>query len=112
VLTKQGLDGASQMAEFPNGTYHLAPEGDVGWYGFSEGIFTLSRRSGPALTAQRVEPSSTAESSTPARRPLSSRLDMTRLQAVFGVRMPRWQDGLDECMDEVATRPEGARSPR
>jgi dTDP-4-dehydrorhamnose reductase len=103
-FTRDVMERASQMDAFPSGTYHLAPEGEVSWHGFAEEIFALARRRGLNLKVQRVEPISTAEYPTPAQRPLNSRLDKTRLQAVFGVRMPRWQDGLDECMDEVTSR--------
>ena len=36
-----------------------------------------------------------------ARRPLNSRLDCARLQAVFGLALPAWQQGVDRMLAEI-----------
>jgi dTDP-4-dehydrorhamnose reductase len=38
---------------------------------------------------------------TPAKRPLNSRLDTTRLQATFGLRLPPWQQGVERMLTEI-----------
>ena len=38
---------------------------------------------------------------TPAARPANSRLDCAKLQAVFGLRLPPWQQGVDRMLAEV-----------
>jgi len=38
----------------------------------------------------------------PARRPHNSRLDTRRLQAVFGLHLPPWQDGVRRMLSERA----------
>jgi dTDP-4-dehydrorhamnose reductase len=111
-LTRDVLARARDMPRFPSGTYHLAPEGDVSWHDFAEAVFALARRRGLPVKVKRVEPITTAEYPTPAARPLNSRLDKTKVQRVFGITLPKWQDGLAECMEEVALRPEGARPRR
>ncbi|NWD90175.1 sugar nucleotide-binding protein, partial [Pseudomonas sp. K5002] len=37
---------------------------------------------------------------TPARRPLNSRLDCSRLQQQWHVSQPQWHDALRECLAE------------
>jgi len=81
------------------GLFHMAGTGETSWAGFAKAIFAASAaRGGP--TAQ-VNPITTAEFPTPARRPANSRLDCTRLAATHGVRLPAWQTSLDKVMDRL-----------
>ncbi|MBP0613993.1 dTDP-4-dehydrorhamnose reductase [Jiella mangrovi] len=78
------------------GIYHMVAEGETTWAGFAEAIFAASKkRGGPSA---RVEPITTSDYPTPARRPANSRLDSSRFQAVFGHRLPDWQSGVDRCL--------------
>ena len=43
----------------------------------------------------------TADYPTAAARPLNSRLDTSRLQRAFGLRMPPWQQGVERMLAEV-----------
>ena len=108
-LTREVLHKAMRMEPFPAGVYHLAPEGETSWHLFAEEIFSIARRRGLELHVRRVDPIPTAEYPTPARRPLNSRLDKTRLRTTFDVKLPTWQDGLNECMEQIGIRSEGAR---
>jgi len=49
----------------------------------------------------QVAPTSTASYPTPARRPLNSRLDSTRLQAAFGLVLPDWRQGVARMLTET-----------
>jgi dTDP-4-dehydrorhamnose reductase len=49
-----------------------------------------------------VLPITTADYPTPARRPANSCLDCGKLQRAFGLRFPPWQQGLAECLGELA----------
>ena len=49
---------------------------------------------------QRIDPIPTTEYPTPARRPLNSRLDCTRLQRDWQIQLPQWQDALQQCLAE------------
>jgi dTDP-4-dehydrorhamnose reductase len=91
---------------FPSGVYHLVNAGQVSWHGFAQAIVDEAARAGIEVRARRVEPIVTAEFPTPAPRPLNSRLDSTRLERVFGERLPDWRAGLINCMAEwVRTQP-------
>jgi dTDP-4-dehydrorhamnose reductase len=61
-----------------------------------------SLKAGPG----QIEPITTAEYPTPARRPANSRLDCTRFARTFEVLPPTWQEGVLATLDELkATTP-------
>ncbi len=77
------------------GTYHIACGGTTSWHGFAERIMQLSGTNGV-----RVSPIATADYPTPARRPAYSVLDCNKLARVFGIRLPSWEDALQQCLNE------------
>jgi len=90
-----------QQGSLRSGTYHLTATGQVSWHGFAEAIFAEAVARGLLPRAPRVEAISTREYPTPARRPAYSCLDVTRLQAEFGIQLPSWQAGLTDVMAAV-----------
>jgi dTDP-4-dehydrorhamnose reductase len=48
-----------------------------------------------------VEAITTEQYPTKAKRPPDSRLDCGKLEAVFGLRLPPWQDGLARTIDTI-----------
>jgi dTDP-4-dehydrorhamnose reductase len=83
-----------------SGVFHAAGTGETTWHGFATAIFEQASRHG-VKTPASVAPITTAEYPTPARRPANSRLDCTRLENVFGIRLPDWQDSLARTVDEI-----------
>ncbi|MBV9014269.1 MAG: sugar nucleotide-binding protein, partial [Alphaproteobacteria bacterium] len=81
------------------GTYHYAGAGAVTWHGFAEAIFEVAVqwRGAPP----KVEPITTAEYPTPARRPANSVLDCSRIARMFGVRPRPWREALAEVVREL-----------
>lgn len=77
-----------------NGTYHLACTGQTTWHGFAQAIVDGMDR--PRCTT--VEPISTAEYPTPARRPAYSVLCPEKFERTFGVTLPDWPAALDEML--------------
>lgn len=80
------------------GIYHLTSQGDTSWFGFAEAIGEHLRAQGKACAELEAIPSSAYP--TPAKRPLNSRLDCSRLQQQWHVSQPQWQDALRECLAE------------
>ncbi len=81
------------------GTYHAAGTGAVSWCGLAREVFQASAlQNGPVAS---VEPISTADYPTPARRPANSRLDCGRLDQVFGIRLPDWESGVADCVGRL-----------
>ena len=85
------------------GLYHLTASGETTWHGYASHVIEEARRLQPALTLKVQDVASVATSAfpTPARRPHNSRLATARLQAVFGLTMPHWQQGVDRMLAEV-----------
>ncbi|UCJ17195.1 dTDP-4-dehydrorhamnose reductase [Pseudomonas sp. MM211] len=78
------------------GLYHFTARGETSWFGFAEAIAAQLRAQGKSVA--HLTPITTSDYPTPAQRPLNSRLDGTRLERDWGVRLPKWQDGLLECL--------------
>ncbi|PZO17853.1 MAG: dTDP-4-dehydrorhamnose reductase [Burkholderiales bacterium] len=85
------------------GTYHLAAAGETTWNGYARFVLDTARALKPdmAIKAQEVAPVHTSAFPTPARRPLNSRLDTTRLRQTFGLTMPDWQHGVRRMLAEI-----------
>lgn len=85
------------------GLYHAVAAGETSWNGYARFVLEASLQAGVALkaTPDRVDAVPSSAFPTPARRPLNSRLDTSRLQATFGLRMPPWQAGVARMLDEV-----------
>ncbi|MEP7281806.1 MAG: dTDP-4-dehydrorhamnose reductase [Rubrivivax sp.] len=85
------------------GLYHCVAAGETSWHGYARFVFDWARVHGVALqlAPDGLRPIPTADYPTPARRPLNSRLDTTRLQQAFGLRLPRWQTGVERMLAEI-----------
>ena len=88
-----------------SGTYHCAAAGQTHWHGYAQFVIEWARAHGhPVKVApDRVLPTLTQDYPTPARRPLNSRLDTTKLRSAFGITLPHWQQGVQRLLAEVLT---------
>ena len=91
---------AQRSADRTGGIYHLTNAGETTWYGFAGAIFAGWARRGHRVPT--LEPITTAQYPTPARRPANSRLDCSKIARVFGLRLPPWQSSLDRCLNDLA----------
>ncbi|WP_339425148.1 dTDP-4-dehydrorhamnose reductase [Pseudomonas proteolytica] len=85
---------AGQAGEW--GVYHLTAQGETSWFGFAQAIGEQLLAEGMACAALEGIPAS--EYPTPAKRPLNSRLDCSRLQQQWQVSQPQWREALRECL--------------
>ncbi|MBV8745564.1 MAG: dTDP-4-dehydrorhamnose reductase [Xanthobacteraceae bacterium] len=85
-----------------NGLVHLAATGETSWHGFATAIVEGLKARGAALKVQGIAPIRTEDYPTKAKRPGNSRLDLTRLQRVFGITTPQWQQALAAELDVLA----------
>jgi dTDP-4-dehydrorhamnose reductase len=88
------------------GIYNVTAEGETSWYEFAKAILSEASSAthtlpwvdaatkGMPFVAERVVPITTAEYSTPARRPAYSVLSAARLHHRFGVHLSPWRAGL------------------
>lgn len=80
----------------PWGVYHLTAQGETSWFGFASAIAAHLHSQGKTVATLHPIPSSAYP--TPAQRPLSSRLDCSRLQQDWQVQLPTWQAALEQCL--------------
>ena len=78
------------------GTYHLTAQGETSWFGFAQAISEQLKVQGKPCA--NLVPIPSSEYPTPARRPLNSRLDCSRLQREWHVSQPDWRQALIDCL--------------
>ena len=85
------------------GVFHAAGGGSTTWHGLASAVFEEAARHGSRIP--RVDPITTAEYPTKARRPADSRLDCSKLADIFDVRLPAWRPSLTRTIEAIfATR--------
>lgn len=84
-----------QLNSSNSGIYHYSNAGEISWCDFAGEIM---RQSGLKC---KVLPISTAEYPTRAARPKYSAMDTSKIQSVFGVKVPDWRDALSRCIAEI-----------
>lgn len=77
------------------GIYHYSNGGRISWYDFAVAIaeFTHSNC--------KVNPISTSQYPTPAKRPAFSLLDTHKIRETFHCEVPDWKDGLERCLQKL-----------
>ncbi|WP_421402701.1 dTDP-4-dehydrorhamnose reductase [Agrobacterium fabrum] len=71
------------------GIFHLSGTGETNWANFATQIFKFSAEDGgKSIIVNNI---TTAQYPTPARRPANSRLDCSKLEEVYGIKLPTWQ---------------------
>nr|WP_232107100.1 dTDP-4-dehydrorhamnose reductase [Pseudomonas putida] len=90
---------ANQLA----GIYHLAAAGETSWHGYAQFVLQHASRQGCALkvSPEQVEAIATEDYPVPAARPRNSRLNLAKLEKVFNLKMPPWQQGVQRMLDEI-----------
>ena len=85
-----------------SGTWHVTAAGQASWHAFATALFEEAHAAGLLARLPGVEPITTKEYPTPARRPAYSVLDTGRLRADYGVEPPQWREGLREVIAQLA----------
>ncbi|HUB14655.1 MAG TPA: dTDP-4-dehydrorhamnose reductase [Acetobacteraceae bacterium] len=83
------------------GVFHAAGTGWTTWHGLATAVFQEAARHGGPVP--RVDPITTADWPTPAKRPADSRLDCGKLAAVWGLRLPEWRASLGRTVDAICS---------
>jgi dTDP-4-dehydrorhamnose reductase len=85
-----------------NSVVNIAASGQTSWHGFAVRIVDGLRARGIKLAVESIALLRTEEFPTQAKRPNNSRLDLTRLNAAFGLITPSWTDALEPELDTIA----------
>jgi dTDP-4-dehydrorhamnose reductase len=96
-LAQAMLDIVTQDASkgWAPGIYHYSNQGRISWYDFAVAIKELSGSS------CAVNPISTDQYPTPAKRPSFSLLNTHKIQATYGLTIPAWKDSLQRCLQRL-----------
>src|SRR5205085_12128484 len=99
-LARALLAVAQRVLEVPAanmwGLFHAAGTGEASRYELAAEVCRVSRAlGGPAAEVAAI---TTAEYPTPAPRPANARLDCTKLAYTFGVSLPHWAIGVQDCV--------------
>jgi dTDP-4-dehydrorhamnose reductase len=70
------------------GTYHFSNEGYCSWFDFAKKIFEINN------IKINLQPIPTSNYPTPAKRPIYSVLDKTKIKAIFGIQVKNWEVSL------------------
>jgi dTDP-4-dehydrorhamnose reductase len=85
------------------GVFHAVAQGHTSWHGFAQAIFAAAQPYGGPRPM--VHPIATREYPVKAVRPADGRMELARLRDVFGVALPRWEDGLTRVMRALHAAP-------
>jgi dTDP-4-dehydrorhamnose reductase len=94
-LAKMILDILPQIQNESPEIYHYSNEGTASWYDFAKTIFELSN------IQCTVNPITTDQYPTPAKRPHYSLLNKAKIKNYFNITIPYWRDSLQECLKEL-----------
>jgi dTDP-4-dehydrorhamnose reductase len=95
VAQSAAAEDSAEWWRASTGVYHLTADGSTSWHGFASAIFDRAGLD----KAPRVLPIPATDYPTPAKRPVNSRMSNDKLEQVFGLRAPLWDDALRLCME-------------
>lgn len=75
--------------------YNYSNAGIINWYQFAEAIKDLSNRSCV------VNPISSSQYPTPAKRPAYSVMDTSKIKQTFNIAIPEWKESLKKCLTKL-----------
>lgn len=86
----------NEEGKFVPGIYHYSNEGITNWYEFTVMIHKLA-----GITSCKINPITTNEYPTRAVRPQYSVLDKTKIKSTYDIVIPKWEDSLEVCIEEL-----------
>lgn len=92
------------QGRFKSGIFNLSGSGNTTWYEFAKRIAELAKADAQfkqSLMIRSIEPITTAEYPSKAKRPLNSKMSHEKIVNRFNVVMPDWQECLRLCMQDV-----------
>lgn len=86
-----------------SGVYNAVSSGFVSWHQFACSIIEYAEKLGMPIKCKvtDIESITSAEYPIKAARPLNSRLDTSKIQNVFGIHMPSWEQYMMDVVDRL-----------
>ncbi len=94
-------DRLTASKDAPHGTYHFVNSGEATWCELARSVFQRAGHYNHKVPVVRAIPSS--DYPTPARRPMNSRLDTSKITQDFGIVPRPWHQAVDQVVDELLT---------
>jgi dTDP-4-dehydrorhamnose reductase len=93
-ITIDAIRAIKQEKAWPQGIYHLAPQGVSSWHEIAKTLIVYAEQQRVQLSTQveNIQAITTAEYPTAAKRPLNSQLDTHKLRAQLSFDLPNWKD--------------------
>ena len=92
-ITIDAINAIKQDKAWPQGIYHLAPQGVSSWHEIAKTLIVYAEQQRVQLNTQvtEIQAITTAEYPTSAKRPLNSQLDTSKLRAQLSFDLPHWK---------------------
>lgn len=97
-LAKTVLDILPKIKNVSPEIYHYSNEGTASWYDFAKAIFEF------VDIKCEVNPITTGQYPTPAKRPHYSLLNKSKIKSDFEITIPYWRDSLRICLKELGAK--------
>ena len=88
LLNKNGKDEIHE-------TFHFTNEGEITWHDFAIAIMGIGGKT------CKVNPITTDQYPTKAKRPAYSVLDLSKIKEFAGIEIPEWRESLIKCIEEL-----------
>ena len=88
LLKKSGKDEVHE-------TFHFTNEGQITWFDFATAIMEIGEKK------CKVNPITTDQYPTKAKRPAYSVLDLSKIKEYAGIEIPDWKESLVKCIEEL-----------
>lgn len=77
------------------GIYHFSNEGVITWFEFAREIGSLLQ------TSCAIQPTTTANFPTPAKRPLYSAMEKSKIRQHYNINLKQWKESLQDCIRKL-----------
>jgi dTDP-4-dehydrorhamnose reductase len=98
-IVAMSYQGDDDFWQHNSGVYHLTGGGRSSWYEFASAIFDFMRQAD--LKVPALSPIKSESYPTPARRPMFSVLDNSKIRNNFGIQLPDWKHSLKLVMQDA-----------
>ena len=93
LLALLNKNGKNEVHE----TFHFTNEGQITWYDFATAIMEIGGKT------CKVNPITTDQYPTKAKRPAYSVLDLSKIKEYAGIEIPEWKESLKRCIEELSS---------
>ena len=85
--------------QIPCGIYHCTDLGEITWYDFACEIYKQGKATGKLSNECKINPCTTDEFPTKAKRPAYSVVSKEKIQQALGIALPMWNESLNVFMN-------------